>query len=189
MNPRTGRILVSAFFILAFSIFNFATYTSTTSLQSTFALQPGLAYYLSTTRNPSDMISGQFQENASMLVSFYILSSAQFAAHQANISFTDLYALTNVASGTISFTVTIQDTYYLFFDHGSGVRNVAEIVNFQRSYTTHDNNRLLLGTLFLGLALADFYYAFRSNKKERLARPPPTVPWPGTQLQRVRDDY
>jgi hypothetical protein len=124
-------------------------------------------------------MSGQFQENSSMLVSLYILSSAQFAAHQANMSFSDLYALTNVASATFSFTVTIQDTYYLLFDHGTGLRNVAEIVNFQRSYTGHDNYRLYLGILFLCLAVGDFYYAYRSSKRESPPRPPPTVPWIG----------
>lgn len=179
MNPRTGRILVSAFFILAISVFNFVTYTSTTSLQSTFALKPGLAHYLSTTLSPSDVINGQFQENSSMLVSFYILNSAQFAAHEANMSFSDLYALTNVASGTFSFKVTIQDTYYLFFDHGTGLSNVAEIVYVQRAYTHHDDYRLYLGILFLGLAAGDFYYAYRSSKSEPAPRPPPSVPWIG----------
>src|SRR5437870_10877684 len=83
MDTRTARILVSAVFLLAFSVYNFVTYTSMTSHQSTFSLQPGLAYEIPATLNPSDSVSGTFQENSGSPVSLFVLSSAQFAAHQA----------------------------------------------------------------------------------------------------------
>src|SRR6266516_6898220 len=179
MNPITGHILVSAFFILAFSIFNLVTYTSTISSQSTFALEPSYFNSFSTSRDPSDIINGQFQENNSMLVRFYIMSSAQFAANELNASFRYLYALPDVPSGNFYFTIAVRDTYYLLFDHGAGLTNVKETVNFQRSYTTHDKSRLLIGVLSLCLAVADFYYAFRSSRESLPRFPPPSGPWLG----------
>src|SRR6266705_2057902 len=119
MDTRTQRILVSAVLLLGFSVYNFVTYTSMTSHQSTFSLQPGLAYEIPATLNPSDSVSGTFQENSGNPVSLFLLSSAQFASHQAKSPFTYLYSVTNVAYGSYSYTASVQDTYYLFFDHGS----------------------------------------------------------------------
>jgi len=175
MDSRTARILVSAFVLLGFSLYNFVTYTSTISYQSTFSLQPGLAYEIPATLNPSDIITVQFQENSGMPVSFYILSSAEFASHQANQPFSYLYAVTNVPSGTYSYTIIVQDTYYLFFDHGTGLGNTIETVYSQRMYTTHSDYRLGVGILFLAIAGVDFFYAYRSRKR---AQPPPAVNWP-----------
>ena len=174
MDSRAARILVSAFIVLGFSVYNFATYTSTTSYRSTFTLQPGLAYELQMTLSPSDTISGAFQENSGLSVAFYILSSAQFAAHQAQQPFTYLYSVPQTPSGTFSYTVSAQDTYYLFFDHGSGLANNTEIVYAVRDYTTHISYRLFLGIFFLVAAVADFYFAYRYRKKAVL--PPPFMP-------------
>lgn len=184
MDPRTARILVSAFLLLGFCIYNFVTYTSTTSFQSTFSLQPGLAYDFQGNLNPSDSVSGTFQENSGMLVSVYVLSSAQFAAHQAKNPFTYLYSVSNVASGSFSYSATVQDTYYLFFDHGSGLANVTETVFAVRNWTTHISYRLFLGIFFLVAAVADFYFAYRSSRRARsVSSPvppftPPTVTSP-----------
>src|SRR3989442_5218511 len=118
MEPNRLRFLISALFVLSLAGYNFLTYTSTTSEQSTFNLQPGLTYNLVTTRASSDAISGQFQENSGNPVSFYVLSSAQFAAFQAQTSFNYLYGVVNVASGIFPCTLPSQDTYELVFRHG-----------------------------------------------------------------------
>ena len=174
VDPRTTRILVSGFILLGLSIYNFATYTSTTTFQSTFSLQPGLANTFSDNLNPSDSVSGTFQEVSGMPVSFYILSSAQYAAHQANGPFTFLYSIANVASGSFSYTATVQDLYYLFFSHGSGLTNTTETVFAVRNWTIHIDYRAFLGIFFLVAAAADFYFAYRSNKKASSV--PSTVP-------------
>jgi len=172
LDPRTGRILVGAFLILGFSIYQFVTYTSTTSFQSTFSLQPGLAYQLHYPLNPSDSLSVTFQENSGMLVSLYVLTSAQFASYQAKNPFNYLSSVTNVASGSLSYTANIQDTYTLFFDHGAGLANATETVYALRSYTTHTSYRLYFGILLLGAAAVDFYYAYRSSKRGTISAPP-----------------
>ena len=175
MDSRTARILVSAVLLLAFAIYNFATFTSTSSHQSTFTLQPGLSYEIPATLNPSDTASGSFQENSGLPVNFFILSSAQFAAYEANGRFTYLYSVPNVSSGTYSYTATFQDTYYLFFDHGSGLGNSAETVFAVRDYTTHISSRLYFGIFFVAAAAADFYFAYRSNRR-RVSITPTTPP-------------
>jgi len=174
MDTRTARILVSAVFLLAFSAYNFVTYTSMTSHQSTFSLQPGLAYEIPATLNPSDSVSGTFQENSGSPVSLFVLSSAQFAAHQAKNPFSYLYSVTNVPSGSYSYTASVQDTYYLFFDHGSGLANNTETVFAVRNYTTHISYRLFLGIFFIAAAVADFYFGYRSSRKA--ASTPSIVP-------------
>jgi len=176
MDPRTARILVSAFLLLGFSIYQFVTYTSTTSFQSTFSLQPGLAYDFHYQLNPSDSLRVTFQENSGLPVNLYILSSAQFASYQAKNPFTYLTSDANVPSGTFSYTAMSQDTYTLFFDHGAGLANATETVYAQRSYATHISDRLFFGTLLLGAAVVDFYYAYRSSKRNVVSTPPaPTM--------------
>ncbi len=108
-----------------------------------------------------------------MLVGLYILSSAQFASYQAENPFSYLSSVTNVASGILSYSANVQDTYYLFFDHGAGLANAIETVYAPRSYTTHISYRLYFGILLLGAAAVDFY-AYRSSKRGVTAPPAPT---------------
>jgi len=93
MEPNRLRFLISALFVLSLAGYNFLTYTSTTSEQSTFNLEPGLTANLVTTRTSSDVISGQFQENSGSPVSFYILSSAQFGLSRRRPHLTTFTAL------------------------------------------------------------------------------------------------
>jgi len=172
MELRTSRLLVSAIVLLGFSVFSFVTYTSSISHQSTFSLQPGLAYDIPSTLNPSDSVTVTFQENSGMLVSFYVLSSAQYASYLAKNPFSYLSSVTNVASGGFSFTAIVQDTYYLFFDHGTGLANTVETVYALRSYTTHIAYRLYVGIFLLVAAGVDLYYAYRTSKR---SRPTPSV--------------
>jgi hypothetical protein len=168
MEPNRLRFLISALFVLSLAGYNFLTYTSTTSEQSTFNLQPGLTANLVTTRTSSDVISGQFQENSGSPVSFYILSSAQFTAFQAQTSFNYLYGIVNVASGSFSYTFPLQDTYEIVFRHGTGLINNYETVNFQRSYQTHISSHLQLGLVFLVFGAASLAVAFRPEKPKKV---------------------
>ncbi len=176
MEPSRLRFLISALFVLSLAGYNFLTYTSTTSQQSTFNLQPGLTYNLVTTRIPSDVISGQFQENTGNPVSFYLLSSAQFAAFQAQTSFNYLYGIVNVASGSFSYTFPAQDTYEIVFRHGTGLVNSTETVYFQRSYQTHISSRLQLGLVFLVFGAVSLVLAFRPGKPKTIATAPGSIP-------------
>jgi hypothetical protein len=165
LRSRAIRLLVFAILFLGLGIFNFATYTSVTSYQSTFSLQPGLAYDLPAQLNPSDTISGTFQENSGNPISLYILTSAQFASYQAGNLFSYLYSVTDVAAGSFSYTVNAQDTYYLFFSHGAGLRNNIETVFTVRSYTTHVSYRLFLGIFFIAVAAVESYFAYRLSRR------------------------
>ena len=171
MEPNRLRFLISALFVLSLAGYNFLTYTSTTSEQSTFNIQPGLTYNLVTTRVSSDVISGQFSENSGNPVSFYVLSSAQFAAFQAQTSFSYLYGVVNVASGSFSYTFPAQDTYEIVFRHGAGLVNNYETVNFQRSYQTHASSHLQLGLVFVVFGAASLVLAFRPEKPKIVATP------------------
>ncbi|TMI15370.1 hypothetical protein E6H35_02465 [Candidatus Bathyarchaeota archaeon] len=168
MEPNRLRFLISALFVLSLAGYNFLTYTSTTSEQSTFNLEPGLTANLVTTRTSSDVISGQFQENSGSPVSFYILSSAQFAAFQAQTSFNYLYGIVNVVSGSFSYTFPLQDTYEIVFRHGTGLINSYETVTFQRSYQTHNSSHLQLGLVFLVFGAASLVVAFRPEKPKKV---------------------
>ncbi len=168
MEPNRLRFLISALFVLSLAGYNFLTYTSMTSEQSTFNIQPGLTYNLVTTRVSSDVISGQFQENSGNPVSFYILSSAEFAAFQAQTSFTYLYSVVNVASGSFSYTFPLQDTYEIVFRHGTGLVNNYETVSFQRAYQTHISSHLQLGLVFIVFGAASLVLAFRPEKLKKV---------------------
>ena len=168
MEPNRIRLLISALFVLSLAGYSFLTYTSTTSEQSTFNIQPGLTYNLVTTRVSSDAISGQFQENSGSPVSFYVLSSAQFAAFQAQTSFSYLYGVVNVASGSFSYTFPAQDTYEIVFRHGTGLVNNYETVNFQRSYQTHISSHLQLGLIFVVFGAVSLVLAFRPEKPKKV---------------------
>jgi hypothetical protein len=182
MEPNRLRFLISALFVLSLAGYNFLTYTSTTSEQSTFNIQPGLTYNLVTTRIPSDVISGQFQENSGNPVSFYVLSSVEFAAFQAQTSFNYMYGIVNVASGSFSYTFPVQDTYEIVFRHGTGLVNNTETVYFQRSFQTHISSRLQLGLVFFVFGAASLVLAFRPEKPKAIATPPTSVPPAPTPL-------
>src|SRR5207245_111960 len=133
-------------------------------------------------RVSSDVIYGQFQENSGNPVSFYILSSAEFAAFQAQTSFTYLYSVVNIASGSFSYTFPLQDTYEIVFRHGTGLVNNYETVSFQRSYQTHISSHLQLGLVFLVFGAASLVLAFRPVRPKAIATSPTSVPPTPTQL-------
>jgi hypothetical protein len=172
VDPVRVRYLVGGLFLLALALFNFVTYTNAISQQSTFNILSGDYYYLITTRNPGDSISGVFQESSGNLVSFYVLSSAQYASFQTGSSLTSMYSIENVPSSAISYAFTTQDSYYLVFRHGTGLFNSTETINLQRTYTTHDSFRLELGLFFLAIAAVELVVAFRPRKASPVVPPP-----------------
>ena len=175
VDPVRVRFLVGGLFLVGLALFNFVTYTNTSSTQSTFNILSGQYEYLTTTRSPGDSISGAFQEGSGSPVSFYILSSAQFASFQTGASLNSMYSIQDVASSAISFAFTVQDTYYIVFRHGSGLFDSRETVDFQRTYITHDNFRLGLGLFFLAFAAVELVVAFRPRKAPPVIPPPPPV--------------
>jgi hypothetical protein len=175
VEPIRVRYLIGGLFLLGLAAFNFITYTNANSYQSTFNILPGDYTYLSSTRNPGDSINGAFQEGSGKLVSFYLLSSVQYASFQTASLSTSMYSVENAASGSISYAFTIQDTYYLVFRHGSGFINSTETVNFQRTYTTHENFRLQLGLFFLAVGAVELAVAFRPRKPPPVIPPPPPI--------------
>jgi hypothetical protein len=158
-------------FILALAGYNFATYTVASSYQSTFNLQPGLVYALPVNVNPSDSIDGHFQESSGSTVSFYILTSVQYAAFQSQALFNYVYGPVSSPSSDVSYAFPAQDTYYLMFRHGSGLVNTTETVSFHRTYTTHVSLRLDLGLILLPLVVVDLAYAFL-RRKPKLSEAP-----------------
>jgi hypothetical protein len=175
VNALRIRYLISALFLLGIAVFNFVTYTSMSSSQSTFNILSGQYEYIATTRNAGDSINGAFQEISGSLVSFYIQSSAQFASFQTGTFLNSMYTIHDVASGAISYSFSTQDTYYIVFRHGSGLLNSTETVNFQRTYITHDNFRLGLGIFFSAFVAVEIVIGFRPRKPPTVVPPPPPI--------------
>ena len=163
MDRRRLSLLVSALFILVLGGFSLATYRRSSTLQSTFNIQPGLTYALSTNRSPSDTIAGHFQVTSGTPVSFYIMTSAQYSSAQIQASFQFLYNASDSSLSSIAFTFPAQDTYYLVFDHGTGYSQTTETVYFQRTYTSSSVTTEALGVIFLIFGGASLAIALRSK--------------------------
>lgn len=172
LTGRNTRLFVPALFLLALSVYEFATFRTTTTLQSTFNVPPGDFYQLTTTRSASDTVSGQFQETSGNPVGFYIFTSAQFAAFEKGSSLDSVYNITNSASSSIAYTFTAQDTFYLVFRHGGGLLNTTQTVYFQRTYATSDTLRASLAFIFLTFGALNLVLAFR-RRRPRLPSVPP----------------
>lgn len=156
--------VISGLLVLALAGYSFTMYTVSGTHQSTFNLQPGLTYDLAKTANAQDSVSGHFQETSGNPVSFYILTSAQFAAFENGVSLDYVYGLVNLPSSNISYTFPSHDTYYLIFNHGQNLSGSTETVDFRRTYTVHNSYPLALGLILLPIAAVDFVYGFRRRK-------------------------
>lgn len=170
---RNPRLFVPALFLLVLAGYEFATFQTSASLQSTFNIPSGDYYQLSTTRSPSDSISGQFQETSGNPVSFFVLTSAQYAAFQTGTALDSVYNVSNSASSAVSYTFKTQDTFYLVFRHGSGLLNTTETVHFQRTYTTSDSFRATLAFIFLIFGALNLVLALRRRRPRSVDLPPP----------------
>lgn len=174
MDQRKVRYLIGAAIVLALAGYNFATYTSTSSLQSTFNLPSGEYFSINTPRNAGDKITGSFQENSGNPVNFYIMNSAQYSSFETGNFQGGVYSIQDSVTGTISYNFVSQDSYYLVFRHGTGLINSTQTVFFQRSYITHDTGRLTLAFVFVAIAGVDLVFAFWRRKP----KPVPAVTYP-----------
>lgn len=164
--------MVSALFILALAVYNLATYNVSTSYQSTFNLTPGNMEILTVTRNPSDAISGQFQETSGHPITFVILNSSEYAAEENNQTYIYAYMVSDRASSGFSYTFPSQDTYYLIFHHGTGLTDTSETVHLVRTYSAVDSNRLWLGLIFLVFGTINLIVVFRPRRVVGSQAPP-----------------
>ncbi len=142
------------------------------TFQSTFNLLPTKYSRIASNLRDQTLITGQFQETSGRIVSFYIMSSVQFASFQLGQNTGNLYSLLNVASGSISYTSTVPDTYYLVFTHGPGLFNTTETVNFQRTYVFLDELHLASGGILVGLGIMEIYWGARPREAHALPPPP-----------------
>ena len=172
-RPRYNRRLIIAGFILLV-IAAYSLYSSNVShpYQSTFNVLANKFFKISANLRDQTFIYGQFRETSEHPVSFYIMSSGQFAAFQTAQGIGSLYSLRDVASASVSYTSTIPDTYYLVFTHGSGFLNITETVNFNRTYTSLDDFLLVSGVILTILGGLELYWGLRP-KTGRPQLPPP----------------
>ncbi len=132
--------------------------------QSTFNILPSKFFKLTDNLKDQTTISGHFDETSGRPLTFLIMNSLQFTSYQIGQGNASLYALLNVASGSVSFTFTTPDTYYLVFLHGSGLLGATETVNFQRSYYNLGRIEVAAGAILLGLGVVELYWGLRPRE-------------------------
>jgi len=167
--------------LVLFAIGGWSVYQSNVShfYQSTFNVLPGKYFKVSANLRDQTQITGQFQESAGRPVAFRIMSSVQFAAFQTGQGNASLYSLGDTATGSVSFTSSVPDTYYLLFLHGAGFLNVTQAVNFQRTYISPDEFQLGAGIVLLALGLVEIYWGVRPKQAGSgvdVPTPPPEPP-------------
>ena len=135
------------------------------SYQSSFNVLAGKFFKISSNLRDQTLITGSFQETSGRTITFYIMSSTQFAAFQLGQGNSSLFFLKDVPTGSVSFTSTIPDTYYLVFAHGTGFSTQTETVNFQRSYVSLDEFQLGSGIALLSLGVLVLYWGLRPRHR------------------------
>ncbi len=164
-------LIVAGVILLALGATSLYFSNAVHSFQSTLNVLPTRYFRIASNLRDQTYITGQFQETSGRAVTFYIMSSAQFASFQLGQATANLYAVPEVASGSISFTSSVPDTYYLVFTHGQGLLNVTQTVNFQRTYTSLDDFHIASGGILLVLGVLEIYWGARL--REAYALPPP----------------
>lgn len=147
--------------------------------QSTFNVLPGKFFKITANLRDQTLITGQFQESSGRPVGFRIMSSVQFAAFQTGQGNGSLYSLGDTATGSVSFTSSVPDAYYLLFLHGAGLQNVTQAVNFQRTYVSPDEFQLAAGIVLLVLGSVQVVWGVRprqSHGEIDVPAPPPEPP-------------
>ncbi len=147
--------------------------------QSTFNILPGKFFKITANLRDQTLITGQFQESSGRAVGFRIMSSVQFAAFQTGQGNASLYALGDTATGSVSFTSSVPDAYYLLFLHGGGLQNVTQAVTFQRTYVSPDEFQLVAGIVLLALGFVEVYWGVRPRAARgeiEVPAPPPEPP-------------
>ncbi len=132
--------------------------------QSTFNVLPGKFFKIPSNLRDQTTITGQFKETSGRNVTFYIMSSVQFSAFQLGVNQGSLFSLRDVSSGSVSWTSSVPDTYYLVFAHGTGLLATTEVVSFQRTYLSLDRFELIAGVLLIGLGALEVYWGLRPRE-------------------------
>ena len=159
------RLIIVGLILLA--IGGIAVYNTNAahSYQSTFNVLPGRFFKITTNLRDQTLITGSFRETTGRIVNFYIMNSVQFAAFQLGQGNVNLFFLKDVPDGTVTFTSAVPDTYYLVFTHGTGLLNMTETVNFQRSYVSLDEFQVASGVILLVLGGIVLYWGLRPKRR------------------------
>lgn len=159
------RLIIVGLILLA--IGGIAVYNTNAahSYQSTFNVLPGRFFKITTNLRDQTLLTGNFRETTGRIVNFYVMNSVQFAAFQLGQGNANLFALTDVPDGSVTFTSSLPDAYYLVFTHGTGLLNMTETVNFQRTYVSLDEFQIISGVLLLILGGIVLYWGMRPKHK------------------------
>jgi hypothetical protein len=184
MASRKKGLIAIGLVLVLIGGYELYSYNPVHTFQSTFNVLPNRYMKILSNLRDSTRITGTFTETAGRAVSFMIMNSVQFAAFQTNANNTaNLYSVPDASTGTVDWTSTIPDAYYMIFRHGPGLLATTQTVNFVRTYTSIDLPAMVAGAALLALAAIEIYWGFRPTGKRAeipsaiLADVPPP-PWP-----------
>ncbi len=163
-KPHKRNLVIAGLLLLALGGLVLYDSQVVSFYQSTFNILPSKFFKLTDNLKDQTTVSGHFDETSGRPVVFLIMNSLQFASYQIGQGNASLYALMNVASGSVSFTFTTPDTYYLLFLHGSGLLSATETINFQRSYYNPGRIEVTVGAILLGLGVVELYWGLRPRE-------------------------
>ena len=172
--PRYNRrLIIAGFVLLVIAAYSLYTTNAVHPYQSTFNVLAGKFFKIASNLRDQTVIQGQFQETQGRPVTFYLMSSSQFAAFQTGQSIDNLYSISDAASGTFSYVSTLPDTYYLVFTHGTGLLTITETVTFRRTYISLDEFQLVSGIILAVLGALELYWGLRPRRGPPFPLPPP----------------
>lgn len=160
---RNRNLIIVGIVLLVIGGLSVYESNATRYYQSTFNVLPLKYFKIGDNLPDQTTISGSFQETSGRQITFYILTSVQYAAYQIGQPFTSLFSRQNVPSGSVSFTFNSPDTYYMIFTHGTGLLNATETVSFQRTYLALDRFQFAAGIVLLGLGAVEVFWGRRPN--------------------------
>ena len=184
MAARKRGLIAVGLVLLVIGGYELYSYNPIHMFQSTFNVLPNRYMKILANLRDSTRITGTFAETSGRPVTFMIMSSVQFAAFQTNANNTaNLFSLPDSATGSVDWTSTIPDSYYLIFRHGAGLLAATQTVNFQRTYTSVDIPAIIAGAALVLLAAIEIYWGFRPTGKRAelpsaVAADVPPPPWP-----------
>ncbi len=173
-NARRGIGLIAVgLVLLVLGAYALSTSNVSHDYSSTFNVLAGRYIKISANMKAGTWITGSFRETSGRPVTFQIMSSVQLASYQVGQNIGNLYDIVDVTSGTISFTCTAADTYYLVFTHGTGLLNTTETVSFQRSYHSPDTFLLVVVGVLGVVGPLNIYWGTRLRRERRAPGPSP----------------
>jgi hypothetical protein len=184
MARRNRGLIAVGLVLLVIGGYELYSYNPIHNFQSTFNVLPSKYMKILSNLRDATRVTGTFVETSGRPVSFMIMSSVQFAAFQTNANNTvNLYSVADTSRGTVDWTSTIPDAYYMVFRHGAGLLASTQTVNFQRTYTSVDIPAIIAGAVLVLLAGIEIYWGFRptGRRAESPSAVPadvPPPPWP-----------